>query len=96
MFNRLTNLILKEFYALFQDKQSRMQLLMMPIVMLFVFSFAMTMEVRNSALGVLNEDAGDLGRRFVAMFASGPTFSRVLHLEGNADIRRAVDTQKAE
>lgn len=94
MRSRLGNLIKKEFLTLLQNKQSRMQLIMMPIVMLFVFSYAMTMEVKNSSLGILNEDAGDLGNQFVRMFQSGPTYSKVVNLESVSQMRAVVDTQE--
>ena len=94
MLNRLTNLIKKEFLTLLQDKQSRMQLLLMPIVMLFIFSYAMTMEVKNASLGILNEDEGDLGSQFVRTFQPGPTYSKIVHFLSISQVREAVDTQQ--
>ncbi|MDL2263985.1 ABC transporter permease [Synergistaceae bacterium OttesenSCG-928-I11] len=94
MLNRLLNLVKKEFLTLLQDRQSRIQLVAMPVLMLFVFSFAMTMEVKNASLGILNEDEGDLGVRFVRAFQPGPTYSRIVTFRSPSEIRRAVDTQE--
>lgn len=95
MLNRLYHIICKEFYAIFQDKKTRNQLFIMPILFLFLFSYAMSMEVKNSSLAVLNEDAGDMGSKLVSMFMAGPTYSKVFSLKGNAEIRNVIDTQKA-
>lgn len=95
MLNRLLNLVKKEFLVIFQDKQSRAQLVIMPILMLFVFSFAMTMEVKNASLGIFNEDEGDLGAQFARMFQPGPTYSRISYFHSPGEIRRAIDTQNA-
>ena len=95
MLNRLYNIICKEFLVIFQDKKTLSQLFVMPILMLFVFSYAMNMEVKNADLAVLNEDAGDLGTQLVSMFTAGPTYKNVFLLKGNDEIRSTIDTQKA-
>ncbi len=95
MFNRVLALAIKEFYAVLLDRKSRAQLFGAPFIMLFIFSFAITMEVKNASLGVLNRDTGDLGRQFVSYFSSGPTFSRVFELEGTQEIRRVIENQEA-
>ncbi len=92
---RISTLIVKEFHAVLLDKKSRAQLFVAPFVMLIVFSFAITMEVKNASLGVLNLDAGDLGRQFVSYFSSGPTFTRVFDLTGTREIRPTIENQKA-
>lgn len=88
-------LIIKEFYAVLLDKKSRAQLFVAPFIMLMVFSFAITMEVKNASLGVLNLDAGDLGRQFVSYFSSGSTFTHVFELSGTQEIRPVIENQKA-
>jgi ABC-2 type transport system permease protein len=103
--HRIHALIVKEFYIALLDKNSRKQLFLAPFVMLFIFSFAITMEVKNASLAVLNQDSGDLGRRFVSYFhssrggldpsAAGRPFTRVFWLEGEQDIRPAIENQRA-
>jgi ABC-2 type transport system permease protein len=91
---RVTALTVKEFYAVLLDKKSRAQLFAAPLVMLVIFSFAVTMEVKNTSLGVLNQDTGDMGRRFASYF-SPPTFTRVIALSGAREIRPLIENQKA-
>jgi ABC-2 type transport system permease protein len=100
---RISTLAIKEFYITLLDKNSRRQLFVAPFIMLFLFSFAITMEVKNASLAVLNQDSGDLGRQFVSYFSSpqgdpsaaGRPFSRVFWLDGAQDIRSTIENQKA-
>ncbi|MDR2175599.1 MAG: ABC transporter permease [Synergistaceae bacterium] len=101
--HRVFALMVKEFYIVLLDKKSQGLLFVAPFVMLFVFSFAVTMEVKNASLAVLNQDSGDLGRRFVSYFsspegdhpASGRPFAHVFRLDGVQDIRPAIENQRA-
>lgn len=91
---RLASLVHKEFITVFQDRMTRALLVVMPIVMLFIFSYAITMDVKGLSLGVINEDDGDLGVRFVSMFEHGETFSEVVSVSDPATAARAIDEQK--
>ena len=94
---RLVTLIVKEFYAVLLDKKTRFQIFIGPFVMLFLFSFTVTMEVKNAPLAILNQDNGDLGRLLAASFTAGTTFprDRSFALQGAGQIDPAVAEQKA-
>jgi ABC-2 type transport system permease protein len=96
-FRRVATLTIKEFQIVMLDKKNRSQLFISPFVMLFLFSFAITMEVKNASLAVLNRDSGDLGRQFVSYFSSGSTFprARVVELKSVREIRPAMENQRA-
>ncbi|MDR1648934.1 MAG: ABC transporter permease [Synergistaceae bacterium] len=96
-FHRTAALAAKEFYVVLMDRRCRAQVFVAPFVMLAVFSFAVTMEVKNAALAVLNEDTGDLGRQFAAAFSSGPAFirERAFEVSGARELDAAIETQKA-
>lgn len=85
---------IKEFLVILRDRLSIGQLIVVPIVMLFVFSFALTMEVKGKTLGVMNEDEGDLGAMFVRMFEPGETYSEIVTISSMEELYRAVDTQR--
>lgn len=94
MGSRLIDLIKKEFLTVFRDPMSRGLLIVLPIVMLFVFSYAITMEVKGMTLGLLNEDEGELGMSFAREFESGETYSRIVRFNDPAEAARAVDAQR--
>ncbi|MDR2523777.1 MAG: ABC transporter permease [Synergistaceae bacterium] len=92
---RVAVLTRKEFHAVLLDKKSRVQLFIAPFLMLGLFSFAITMEVKNASLAVLNQDLGDMGRRFISCFSSGPTFTRIFELPGAGELRPVIENQEA-
>lgn len=95
MFGRIRSLIVKEFYAVLLDPKTRFQVFVGPFVMLFLFSFAITMEVKNASLAVLNQDNGDLGRRLEAAFSASPAFSHAFRLSGVREMEPAIAEQRA-
>jgi ABC-2 type transport system permease protein len=70
MHHRLWSLIIKELLSYLRDPRTRFILIGPPLVQLFVFSFAATLDVRNVAVGLLNEDGGELGRELVTRITS--------------------------
>jgi len=95
MLTRLRALIIKELLNILRDPKSRTVLIVPPIIQIFVFSFAMTMEAKNIHLGVLNLDAGRAGVELVQRFQNAKTFSRILTLKGQAEIQPVLDEQQA-
>jgi ABC-2 type transport system permease protein len=91
MLRRLLSLIIKELFALWRDPRTRVILVMPPIVQLLVFAFAMTQEVRNVHMAVLNQDLGLASRELVARFAGSPYFTAVRALLGPQEIPAAID-----
>src|SRR4030095_22119 len=55
---RLRAQVIKELLSFLRDPRSRVALIVPPILQLFVFSFAATLEVDNVKIAVVNEDAG--------------------------------------
>ena len=53
---RLSALIMKELLAAFRDPKARLALVLPPLLQLFLFAYAATLEVSNVPVGVLNQD----------------------------------------
>src|SRR5262249_57286187 len=95
MLGRIRHLIVKELLAVLRDPQSRIILVVPPLVQMLVFAFAATQEVKNVPVAVLNEDAGLFARDLVARFEGSPNFSTVIHLRSDADVAPALDGREA-
>ena len=95
MLGRIRTLIVKELLALLRDKKSRFVLIVPPLVQLFVFSFAATLEVNNQSLAILNQDRGRPAAVLAARFAAAGTFSAMLHLQRPEQIAPLIDRQQA-
>ncbi|KGP62687.1 membrane protein [Legionella norrlandica] len=92
---RVWALVIKEILTLFKDPKGRIVLIAPPLLQLFIFSFAATMEIKNISLGVFNQDSGKHGYEIVQRFIGSPTFSRVFFIQKQADIKPIIDNQKA-
>jgi ABC-2 type transport system permease protein len=91
---RVKALIIKEFLALLRDPRGRVVLFAPPIIQLFVFSYAATLEVTNVDVMVLNRDAGSWGQELVHRIDGAPTFRTVTHAQHPDAVRAAIDTQQ--
>ena len=94
MLTRLTALIVKELLAAFRDPKARIALIVPPILQLFLFAFAATLEVSNVPVGVINNDWGAAGDRLVSRFERASAFSEIRHYRSLAEAGAAIDSQQ--
>ncbi len=94
MAGRIAALIYKEFLAVWRDQKSRALLIVPPIMQLFLFAFAATLDVTNVKIAVYNRDTGKQSWELIQRFHGAPTFTEVLSLHSNKEIAEVIDTQK--
>jgi ABC-2 type transport system permease protein len=94
MWNRIHALIIKELLATLRDKRARIVLIGPPLVQMFIFSFAATLEVKNVNLGILNEDSGRPAYELVQRFRGSRTFSEIRYLRSTDQIRSVIDDRQ--
>lgn len=94
MFVRLINLIIKEFLASLRDPKARALLIVPPILQIFIFSYAITQEVKNVPLAIYNQDFGKEGYVLTQRFRESPTFTKILMLSHRAEIDPLIDNQE--
>ena len=67
----------------------------MPVLLqLLIFPFAMTMEVKNSTLGIINEDGGAASIELMQRLAAASAFPKILMIYDEAGLQQAVDSQQ--
>ena len=67
---RLQAQIVKELLCVLRDPKSRFVLVVPPLIQLFVFAFAATLEIRNIDIALMNRDAGGASVELVQQLAS--------------------------
>lgn len=92
---RVRALVIKELLAVLRDRRSRMALILPPFLLLAVFSFAATLEVKNIALALLDKDGGKQAVELSQRFAGSPYFTRVFALRAQADVAPALESGRA-
>ena len=92
---RFATIVRKELLILLSNRVSRIMLVVPPLMQIIIFGWAATLEVRNVDVAVLDHDGGALGREIVHRLQGSPTFRHVFFLQREADIRPAIDEEKA-
>jgi ABC-2 type transport system permease protein len=91
---RLRAMIIKEIWALLRDPKSRMVLIMPPLIQLFIFTFATTLDVKNVDIGLIDRSNGAHAQELVQRIAGSPQFREVIVLPSMAALEEAIDEQK--
>ncbi len=94
MLSRILALIWKEMLAVFRDPRSRTSILIPPIVQLFLFTPAATLDVMNVPIGILNRDSGEEAFELVQRFHGTPFFNRIVYLKGVEEMIPFIEEQK--
>ena len=95
MLRRILSLIRKEFTALLRDPRNRIILIAPPMMQLFVFSLASTLEVKNNTLTIWNEDFGTVGTELVQRVAAMKSFKKVIFVHDQPTFDQTIDQQKS-
>lgn len=95
MTTRLLTLIIKEFKAIWKDPRSRMIVTIMPIIQLIVFANAVTMEVKNIDMLVLDNSRSYYSRELISHFANSPWFNSIAVVDTPEQLKQSIDIQKA-
>jgi ABC-2 type transport system permease protein len=95
MWRRLKALIVKELLAVFRDPRSRMVLIGPPLLQIFVFSYAATLDISNIDIAVLNRDSGRWSAEVLQRLDGAPAFRSITPLSRIEDIRDAINNRKS-
>lgn len=91
MFERLKQMLIKEFIQVFRDKRSRFILFGPPIVQMLIFGYAATFEIHHVPTVVLDQDHSQESRDLISRFESSPYFSVKRQLTDYREIGNEID-----
>jgi drug efflux transport system permease protein len=94
MITRLKAQIIKELLSFLRDPKSRITLIIPPLVQLFVFSFAATLDVTNVTLGVLNDDGGRGSYELIQRLDGAPFVDRLVFVNNPEELAGLVDRRE--
>lgn len=94
-FERVIELIRKEFRQIFRDPRLSRVVFVAPVIQLLVFGYAVSTDVRNAALFVVDHNKTQLSRALVDSFTSSGYFREVGRSDRPADIVQALDHARA-
>jgi ABC-2 type transport system permease protein len=92
---RVKAMIKKEFLAVLKDPKTRYILIMPPIIQLFIFTFAATLDVKNVPIAILNLDNSQKSIELVQRFHGSKTFPEIVFLKSDKEIAPVIDNQES-
>jgi ABC-2 type transport system permease protein len=94
MLQRLLAIVRKELITMLRDPRARMSLILPPIIQLFIFSSAATMEVKNIALAIVDLDRGPRALEVQERLRGSRSFTSLPHYDSVAAARAALEREQ--
>jgi ABC-2 type transport system permease protein len=94
MLQRLLAIVRKELITMLRDPRARLALIIPPIIQLFIFSSAATMEVKNIAVAVVDLDRGPYAADVQQRLAGSRSFTRLPRYANVASARGALEREQ--
>ncbi len=91
MWQRLSRMLKKETLQILRDRKMRIMVFAMPVMMMFVMSFAMTTDLREAKLVVIDMDGTPSSRDLINRFVAGKHFSIGWIASSPEEFRRLMD-----
>ena len=82
----------KEFYHIFRDRKSLLIIIMMPIVQIILFGFALTNEIKNSNIAVLDYAKDESTAAIIQRLDASRYFNVYQNLNVQTDIETVFKT----
>lgn len=95
-FKKILALIKKEFIITWMDPKSRAIIVALPIIQLILFSYAVTMEVKNIEVVVLDQDNSHESRDLISRFGYSPQFRKIHKVHNMEQMKYEIDNKHAD
>ena len=97
--NRITRikaLIKKEFLTIFKDPKNRALIIMPPVLQLLVFAHAITLEVKNIDISVLDYSNSQHSRELTSRFYNSKWFRKIYYPKTMKELKDDIDLKKSQ
>ncbi len=91
MFERLKTMLIKEFTQILRDPKMRFVILVVPLVQIIIFGYAVNTDVKNIATAVYDLDNSVPSRELAARLQQSGYFDIVARVASAAEIRDLID-----
>lgn len=85
----------KEFIHIFRDPRSLGMAIAIPMLLLVLFGYALTIDVDNVPLVIWDQDKTQISQDYILNFKNSPYFKIVGYLDGYKKIQVAIDNNQA-
>ncbi len=96
MIKRVRSLIKKEFRQIARDRRTLGVLLVVPLFLLAIFGYAISLDVRHVSLGIYDGDNSAESRRYIAAFEHSEYFDVLFHAPRPADLDERIASESLQ
>jgi ABC-2 type transport system permease protein len=91
MFERIQQMIIKEFIQVFRDFRTRAVVVIAPVIQVLVFGYAVTTDVRQAATAIYDLDNSQASRDLISRFFASGYFAPAGYVQDEAQARHYID-----
>ncbi len=81
----------KEFFHIYRDPRSLALVILMPALLMLLFGYAVTIDVKKVSMAVLDRDRSQESLNFVQRFTASPYFNLRFWVRDEKEIKRLID-----
>lgn len=94
--NRFIAFVKKEFLHIFRDYRTMLILFIMPIVQILIFGFAITTEIQNASIAILDKSKDEVTRELTQKLLSSGYFTAEVILTSESEIESSFKNDRAK
>jgi ABC-2 type transport system permease protein len=87
--------IIKEFLSILRDSKTRIILIGPPLAQLFIFSYAITLEVNNATIAIFNQDTGSYSQSYIDKLSHSYMVKKIIPIYSQQELQSTLDQRKA-
>jgi len=91
MLQRIKRMLIKEFLQMLRDPRMRVAIFGVPVIQMTIMAFALTTDVTNIRMAVLDMDKTPASRELIADFTAGRYFQVTINLDSDRGIAPLLD-----
>ncbi len=95
MISRLAAQVVKELLSLLRDPRSRFVLIGPPLLQLFIFAFAATLDVTNVSITILNDDSGRWSQEMIQRVQGAGFVGELSFVQTPAELAARIERRQA-
>jgi len=96
MLTRIHMIIWKEFVQIFRDVRTLAVVIIMPLMMLVLYGYAINLDVKHLRLAVFDQNASQVSRDLIGTFSHGEYFDVIAYLHTHPEVNAALDRGQAQ
>jgi ABC-2 type transport system permease protein len=96
MFIRIKHLIIKEFIQVIRDRRMLFLIFISPIIQLLLFGYAITTDIKDTPIAMMDLDKTVESRNFVSGFTNSSNFSIDYYINSEKEITTLLDSGKTQ